>query len=53
MSSTQRTSSGGGTSPNQDIIDQQAALTRQTMQDNLAMAKLQATQALAGKLSGR
>ena len=42
-----------GTSPNQDIIDQQRALARQSMQDNLEMAKQSATLALAGKTSGR
>jgi hypothetical protein len=43
----------GGVSPNQDIIDQQKELARQSMADNLEMAKAAATIALAGKLSGR
>ena len=40
-------------SPNQDIIDQQKELARQSMKDNLEMAKQSAILALAGKLSGR
>lgn len=42
-----------GGSPNQDIINQQKELARQSMKDNLEMAKQSAIIALAGRLAGR
>jgi len=40
-------------SPNADIIEEQRKMARQSLLDNLMMAKHSATMALASKLSGR
>ena len=52
-SSTSSTAAEAADSPNADIIEEQRKMARQSLLDNLMMAKHSATMALASKLSGR